>query len=122
MLVLGREANSVDVQVTANATGQTHSMVTQHDAQKMVQIFGNLHSTILKKPHKLDDTVALDIEFMVVDNEHTKDKRELVVLQARPYTVNVEEIDGLEVKFTEWINRYKYGYYDRRVYFSATDL
>jgi hypothetical protein len=122
MLVLGREANSVDVQVTTNATGQTHSMVTQHDAEKMVQIFGNLHSTILKKPHKLDDTVALDIEFMVVDNEHTKDKRELVVLQARPYTVNVEEIDGLEVKFTEWINRYKYGYYDRRVYFSATDL
>jgi hypothetical protein len=110
LFALGREAKSIDMQLINTATGQTQSMVTQQDAEKMVQIFGNLHSTMLKKPHKLDDTVALDIEFMVVDNEHSKDKREIVVLQARPYTINIMDTEALESRVKEFALAHPYEY------------
>eukprot|EP00029_Vermamoeba_vermiformis_P012418 TRINITY_DN7236_c0_g1_i1.p1 TRINITY_DN7236_c0_g1~~TRINITY_DN7236_c0_g1_i1.p1 ORF type:complete len:115 (+),score=29.19 TRINITY_DN7236_c0_g1_i1:89-433(+) len=51
-------------------------------------VFGDLHTAMLGKPHKMDDTVALDPEFMFVENAVTGDPRELVVLQARPYQVH----------------------------------
>jgi hypothetical protein len=110
LFALGREAKSIDMQLINTATGQTQSMVTQQDAEKMVQIFGNLHSTMLKKPHKLDDTVALDIEFMVVDNEHSKDKCEIVVLQARPYTINIMDTEALESRVKEFALAHPYEY------------
>ena len=110
LFALGREAKSIDMQLINTATGQTQSMVTQQDAEKMVQIFGNLHSTMLKKPHKLDNTVALDIEFMVVDNEHSKDKREIVVLQARAYTVNIVDTEVLESRVKEFALAHTYEY------------
>jgi phosphoenolpyruvate synthase/pyruvate phosphate dikinase len=116
ILVLGREVNSIDMQLINTATGQTQSMVTQQDAEKMVQIFGNLHSTMLKKPHKLDDTVALDIEFMVVDNEHSKDKCEIVVLQARPYTVNVVHDEDLEATIKIFCKYNTYNEGSKKVY------
>lgn len=106
MLVLGRDKDVVDIQLISPHSNSDHSLLTQQDAEKMAKVFGDLHSTMLKKPHKLDDTVALDIEFMVVDNNHTKVDRELIVLQARPYQVNVPDIDALEKKLIDWINRW----------------
>jgi len=109
MLVLGRETTSVDLQLVDMASGLYHSLVTQYDAEKMVKVFGTLHSTLLKKPHKLDDTVALDIEFMVVDRDRAQDKRELIVLQARPYNVNVAaESDNLERQLATFARGHRY--------------
>lgn len=94
--MLGRETNSIDLQVTNTSTGLTHSLVTPRDADKMLAVFGSLHTSMLNKPHKIDDAVALDIEFMVIDNDKATDKREIVVLQARPYAVNVMSTNELE--------------------------
>ncbi len=70
-------------------------MITQEDAEKMVRVFGAIHHAMLNKPHQFEDTMALDIEFMIVDNDNSNNSRELVVLQARPYTVNVAAPDVL---------------------------
>ncbi len=123
MLVLGREANSVDMQIITRATGQSQSLIMQEDAEKMVSVFGSLHTSMLNKPHKLDDTVALDIEFMVVDNDKSTSKREIVVLQARPYTVNVENADEFDEKLREFatLNRFAYVWAHRIAFYYSTD-
>lgn len=89
MLVLGRDDTSVDLRLIRQSNQSDQSLITQHDAATMARVFGDLHTALLGKPHKLDDTVALDIEFVVVDNSVAGQPRELVVLQARPYHVHV---------------------------------
>lgn len=89
MLVLGREEIAVDLRLIRQSNQSEQMLISQHDAETMARVFGDLHTAMLGKPHKMDDTVALDIEFMIVDNAVTGNPRELVVLQARPYQVYV---------------------------------
>lgn len=88
-LFLNREKTSVDVQLNSLCNKCTGPLMTPSDAVKMVEVFGQLHNTMLRTQHSLTNLIALDIEFMIADNKKTNAKREILVLQARPYQVNV---------------------------------
>lgn len=88
-LFLNREKTSVDVQLNSLCNKCTGPLMTPPDAVKMVEVFGQLHNTMLRTQHSLTNLIALDIEFMIADNKKTNAKREILVLQARPYQVNV---------------------------------
>ncbi len=90
----------------------------------MVSVFGSLHASMLNKPHKLDDTVALDIEFMVVGSNKEPRKRDIVVLQARPYTINVVATDKLdqELRVFAMANPYFADRNIRKVYLTTATI
>ncbi len=64
-------------------------LLMQADAVNLVDVFGKLHNLMLDSQHSMHNTQALDIEFLIIDNKATNTNHELVVLQARPYQVNV---------------------------------